>query len=343
MTAEHCYKSRCINTITSAFFILILQACAVSPQTNKLLSNFEGHVFKHQINNVPFYPQQEYFCGPTALSEVLNFYGNEYDPEKLALEMFIPSKKGSLQIEMVSLTRRLNFIPYAEKSSLVKVLNWVTQDIPVIVFQNLGLDSFPYWHYAVVIGFDLNEQTISLHTGLSENRQVPIEVFENTWRRSDYWVLTPLPVGKISDDMDPLTYIQAALDVLNTGDEQVAISALQLAHKTWPSDWLASFSLANYYYDRQLKDSIKWYQQSLNRDNNQPAIWNNYLYALEKDGCYLQAKSALACLKSRADLNDDFSASITEMTARLSAQVKNSASQSPIVSCSSKINQRNPL
>jgi hypothetical protein len=111
MTVEYCYKSRCINTITSAFFILILQACAVLLQASKLLDDFEDHVFKHQINNVPFYPQQEYFCGPTALSEVLNFYGNEYDPEKLVLEIFIPSKKGSLKIEMVSLTRRLNFIP----------------------------------------------------------------------------------------------------------------------------------------------------------------------------------------------------------------------------------------
>ena len=101
-------KSRCVNVIASAFLILLLQSCATSPQTDLLLLDKNNQTLAHQIKHVPFYPQQEYFCGPTALSEVLNYYGNNYDPEKLAQEMFIPIKEGSLQIEMVSLTRRLD-------------------------------------------------------------------------------------------------------------------------------------------------------------------------------------------------------------------------------------------
>ena len=327
------FKSRCVNVIASAFLILLLQSCAVSPQTDLLLLDKKNQTLAHQIRHVPFYPQQEYFCGPTALSEVLNYYENNYDPEKLAQEMFIPIKEGSLQIEMVSLTRRLNFIPYAEKSSLKKILNWVAQDIPVIVFQNLGLDSLPYWHYAVVIGFDLNKETISLHTGLSENRQVPMAVFENTWRRSDYWVLTPLPSGKISSDMDPLTYIQAALDVLRTGDQLVAVNALKLAHRTWEHNWLASFSLGNHYYDVNLTESISWFEASLGRDNNQLAIWNNYLYALEKNGCYEQARSALACMVRRNNMNAEFSESILEMTKILNTRTQKPNRQCHAISC----------
>jgi tetratricopeptide (TPR) repeat protein len=203
----------------------------------------------------------------------------------------------------------------------------------VIVFQNLGIDSLPYWHYAVVIGFDLNKKTISLHTGLSENRQVPMAVFENTWRRSDYWVLAPLPAGKISVDMDPLTYLQAALDVLNTGDQLVAIKALKLAHKTWPNNWLASFSLANHYYDANLTESISWYEAALARDNNQLAIWNNYLYALDKTGCYEQARSALACMTNSKDVNNDFSVSIIEMTEKLKTRPQGSSRQCHSINC----------
>lgn len=301
--------------VLAAFFLL--QACAVAPQTQSLIADNSNVIPRHQIQSVPFYPQQEYFCGPTALSEVLNYYGHNYDPEQLAQQVFVPDKQGSLQIEMVALTRQLGFIPYAGKASLLQVLNWVSEDIPVIVLQNLGLDSLPYWHYAVVIGYDLKKETISLHTGITQNRQVPMDVFENTWRRSHYWTMVPLPKNKIGTGMDDIVYTQAALDVLNTGNVELGVSGLMFAHNQWPSNWLAGFALGNHYFKHDINTSVNWYQAAHRRAKNELSILNNYMYALEKKGCYPQAEAVLACMQKQDDEQGVYSDSINEMTIRL--------------------------
>ncbi|MFT4808702.1 MAG: hypothetical protein ACI9LX_002039 [Paraglaciecola sp.] len=65
-----------------------------------------------------FYPQQIFFCGPTTLSEVLNFYGHSTTPEGIAPSLFIPGREGSLQLEMISAARTYGLLPYSTNSSL---------------------------------------------------------------------------------------------------------------------------------------------------------------------------------------------------------------------------------
>lgn len=273
--------------------LLCLSGCSLAPQTKQL--GMIEPLF-HEIPNVPFFPQEQYYCGPTALAEVFNFYGRSYDPVELARQIYIPKRQGSLQIEMQALVREKRFLAYAGKASLPQLLSWVGQDKPVIVLQNLGVESLPYWHYSVVKGYDSMNKTVTLHTGVSENRKVDMQVFENTWRRSDYWVLVPLPEGTVSKDMNTMSFIQASMDLLSTKKETLGISFLKLAHDTWVDNWLAAFMLGNHFLKIDSNESHYWYQQAIQRNQAEVSIWNNDFYALQKMGCQRAVKNVSRCL-----------------------------------------------
>lgn len=86
---------------------LVLAGCQGTPQTDQLAKATPvGLVSAHQIDNVPFIAQQQYYCGPTTLAEVFGFYGTSVSANDIAPKIFIPDKEGSLQLEMVTATRQ---------------------------------------------------------------------------------------------------------------------------------------------------------------------------------------------------------------------------------------------
>lgn len=119
------------------FGLLLLAGCQSTPQADRLRQQGLASLpDSHTISAVPFYPQQQYYCGPTTLSEVFGYYGVKATPEEIAPKLFIPNKEGSLQLEMVSATRQYGFLPYTERGTLSSIMGLVKDDIPVIVFQN---------------------------------------------------------------------------------------------------------------------------------------------------------------------------------------------------------------
>ena len=100
-----------------------------------------------EINDVPFFPQTAYQCGPAALSMALVWSGTQVKPETVAPEVFTPSLKGSLQSALIGAVRRHGRVAYpiATIDALVKEL---ASGHPVIILQNLGLSWFPIWHYS---------------------------------------------------------------------------------------------------------------------------------------------------------------------------------------------------
>ena len=107
----------------------------------------------HELDSVPFYPQEAYQCGPASLSMALTWSGIQANPETITPEVFTPSRKGSLQSAMIGAARRHGRLAYliTGPDSMFKE---VAAGHPVIVLQNLGLSWYPVWHYAVVVGYD---------------------------------------------------------------------------------------------------------------------------------------------------------------------------------------------
>ncbi|MFY0667910.1 MAG: PA2778 family cysteine peptidase [Alteromonas stellipolaris] len=262
---------------------LILSGCQGTPQADRIaLQKPSGVPLRHTIDRVPFYAQEQFYCGPTTLSEVFEYYGHSVSANDLAPQIFIPDKEGSLQLEMIAATRQYDFLPYTERGTLTKLMQLVSSDIPVIVFQNLSIQLLPQWHYAVVTGFDLTTRTITLHTGVTPNHMMSFELFEKTWGRGNYWLLAPVPLNKTSGSMNPFTYVSAAYDMLEVGKGEQAAAFLQTATKQWPNQWLAYFLLGNYYLEEQPEKAVEWFEQGYQVGQNQAAYMNNYAYALAR-------------------------------------------------------------
>jgi tetratricopeptide (TPR) repeat protein len=275
-------------------FCLFLSGClSVPPQTAILLANPPAIALKYQISGVPFYPQEEYFCGPTTLSEVFNFYGVIKTPEQIAPALFIPELQGSLQIEMVAAARQQGLLAYAESGNLTQLLSLVSENIPVIVLQNLSTSLYPMWHYAVVTGYDLDKQYVMLHSGTEKNRIAELKVFERTWQRGQYWMLAAVPADTSSLHFEPFIYVSAAQDLLSSGKNTQGVNALKNAIRQWPDYWLSYFLLGNYYLAIDNAQATFWYKQGLiyaqQQAEQQAAYLNNYAYSLSLSGCKQRA------------------------------------------------------
>lgn len=279
---------------------LVLAGCQGTPQTDQLAKATPvGLVSAHQIDNVPFIAQQQYYCGPTTLAEVFGFYGTSVSANDIAPKIFIPDKEGSLQLEMVTATRQYQYLPYQTQGSLTLLMQLISDDIPVIVFQNLSISLLPQWHYAVVTGFDLTKKTITLHTGVTKDHEMSFSLFEKTWGRGNYWLLAPVPPGVTSEHMMPFTYVSAAYDMLKVAEnnpiqQTQALAFLQSATQQWPSQWLAYFLLANFYLETQPDLAREWFEKGYAYGKGQKPYVHNYALALIKTGQQEVAKNVLA-------------------------------------------------
>lgn len=285
--------------------LLGLTACQTPPQTKQLLASPPDIVKQHRILHVPFYPQQEYFCGPTTLSEVATFYGLNVNPTDIAPNTFTPGLQGTLQIEMAAATRQLGLLAYEQRATLRQLLSLVADDIPVIVLQNNSIGWLPQWHYAVVVGYDLDTKEVILHTGLTEGHRLNFATFERTWRRGNYWLLAMLPEGKTSAHLEPFIYTKACQDLLNTQQTAAGIAALITATKQWPDYWLPYLLLGNHYFSKAPLVAAKWFAQGLPLAQQESAYLNNYAILLSDLGCHQQAMSLIttALLLTPEDTN----------------------------------------
>ncbi len=282
-------------------YLLILQGCQSLHQSQRLINSPPKHVVSiKDIKTIPFYPQEEFYCGPTTLAEVFNYYGKNLTPENIAPNIFIPDREGSLQIEMVATTRKYNFVPYAGRSDLITLINLLSEGRPVIVLQNLAFSWMPMWHYAVVKGYDLVNSEFTLHTGVTENYKVDFELFERTWQRGDYWMLVPFPAGETSQYIEPFAYIKASYDLLTIGKSGVAIKSLKGATQKWPKEWLSFLLLGNFYLAESPQTAVSWYKQGFHSGKNQPNYLNNFAYALAQVGCHEEAIRIIISAKALA-------------------------------------------
>jgi tetratricopeptide (TPR) repeat protein len=259
----------------------LFYGCQATPQADSLKAHMlNSFAQKHLIESVPFYPQQEFYCGPTTLSEVFNYYGTQNSPETIAPNTFIPKQQGTLQVEMSVAARQHGFLAYSDSGTLSKIISLVSDNIPVIVFQNVSTSWFPQWHYALVIGYDIPSRKFILHTGLTPKHLMSFELFERTWARGEYWMLAPLPPEKISKYLDPFIFINAAYDMLNIANEERGIHFLKSATKQWPENWLPYFLIANHFIETTPVESVKWFSLGLEAGQSEPAYLNNYSIAL---------------------------------------------------------------
>lgn len=274
----------------------LLSACAGRaplPPDASSLSHLPDRVM---LADVPFHAQDEYQCGPASLAMVLNYRDIEVSPDDLKDRVYLPGRKGTLQVEMVSAARERDLLVYPLEKKLAAILAELDAGNPVLVMQNLAFNWYPQWHYAVVIGYDRTAGEMIVHSGLNEAQREPFKLFMRTWSRADYWARVILPPGQIPATASPLGYLRAASDLEQTGRLQSARQAYQSAMEQWPDQPSARFGLANTYWTQGDKaTALTQFQRLVNEFPAFRPGWNNLATGLELSGCIAQAELARRC------------------------------------------------
>lgn len=215
--------------------LLVLGGCA-SPQVSKLSEAWPADLPRQaDLHRTPFFAQAEFECGPAALAMAITAAGNPITPEALVPQVYLPARQGSLQVEMPVAVRRAGLLAYTLAPELQAVLREVAAGNPVVVFQNLSLPWYPVWHYAVVIGYDHEAQTLLMHSGVTQRMPISLSAFERTWARGNYWALVAVPPERLPATADAARLAPAvvALERLNPG---AALKAYSSALERWPAD-----------------------------------------------------------------------------------------------------------
>lgn len=271
--------------------LLWLTGCA-GPAVRSIQPSTTHLPVRVHLTDVPFYAQEALHCGPAALAMALQWSGVDVGPDALAEQVYTPGRRGSFQSELITTTRRNGRVAYPI-NGLPCLLEAVAAGQPVVVFQNLGLGWLPRWHYAVVVGFDLDQRQVLMHTGKKAHRPLGMATFERTWRRADHWGLLVMKPSEIPVCAREHLYLQAALGVQRADQLDAALTAFRAAARQWPRSVAAQVALGNALYASGQRDAAAAaFGQATRMAPDNPAAFNNLAHVLAEQGALDDAEAA---------------------------------------------------
>ena len=270
----------------------LLAACARAPVVPVGAEGLPGSA---ELESVPFFAQRDYQCGPAALATMLTQRGIVTSPEELVDRVYLPERKGSLQVEMVATARAHELVVYRLAPRLEAVLAEVASGNPVLVLQNLAFDRWPQWHFAVVVGYDLARQEIVLRSGTTRRLVMGFRRFETSWAKADRWAAVTVEPPMIPSTATETGWLSAASDLEQTGHRQAALQAYRASTARWPTG-LSWFALANARYALGNKASAeRALRTSIRHSASFAPSWFNLSQVMVERGCLAQASAAQRC------------------------------------------------
>ncbi len=250
-----------------------------------------------ELDDTPFFPQDKYQCGPASLGMVLAASGTPVTPEELVPLVYIPARKGSLQVELLAAPRKFGRLSYQLSRSLESILAELDAGRPVLVLHNYGLPIFPRWHYAVVIGYDAASDRFILRSG-DERRQIwRPRTFMVAWHHGERWAMVVLRPGEIPASANPKLYLEAAADFERGATPADARLAFDAAVQRWPTETVAWIGRGTAEYRAgNLAAAARDYAGALQVDNTHAGARNNLAQTLLDLGCPRSARVQLAAI-----------------------------------------------
>jgi tetratricopeptide (TPR) repeat protein len=273
---------------------LTVSGCVTLPQSQALKRNPPTDLPRQvELAETPFFPQEQFQCGPATLAMALNSAGVGISPEALTDELYIPARQGSLQVEMLATARRLGTVAYPLAGSLSDVLREIAGGTPVIVLQNLGLASRPVWHYAIVIGYDLPKSELILRSGLERRKTISFDRLEYTWRDGGHWAMIAIPPSRAPATATETQYGAAIAALERIGKTAAAHRAYAALLERWPQSLVGWIGRGNTAYAlKRLDESEAAFRRATETHPNSAAAFNNLAQVLSERGKLTEARRA---------------------------------------------------
>jgi hypothetical protein len=305
--------ARAIAGVFVCAVALSLSGCASFwPQTAQLREALpDGLPQKAELTEVPFFPQEEYQCGPAALATALAASGIKVTPEALVPEVYLPDRKGSLQIEMLAAARRHGLVSYQLAPRFEDLLREVASGNPVIVLQNLGISDG--WHYAVAVGYDYGSGELILRSGTTERQLMAFTVHEMVWKRSNYWAMVALPPDRIPVTAHEQRWLSAIAASERAGNPASMRVAYARFLERWPDNVNAAVGLGNAHYALgALPEAERVLREAVRRAPDSVIALNNLAQTLSDQGKNEEALRFIGRALERSGSRGPFAAAVQE-------------------------------
>jgi hypothetical protein len=254
-----------------------------------------------RLEAVPFFPQQDTLCGPAALAMMLGAAGQTADVASLSPEVYLPQRQGSLTLEMTGALRRHDVLPYPLAPSLADALREVAAGHPVLLLLNLSLPIWPRWHYAVLTGYDLAEQTAWLHSGEQAHVAWDLNTLEFTWARSQNWALVAQMPAQLPATAQAAPLAKALLSFEEVRGPALALPGWLAMVQRFPQELLPRLAAGNSLLSLHRPAEAAAHYQAGATAHNSAAAWNNLAVALAQLGQREAARAALERAQARAE------------------------------------------
>lgn len=279
---------------------IALTACSLQPQPLPEDS-------RKELTAVPFFPQTVHQCGPAALATVLDYSGVPTSPDELVGEVYIPERQGSLQIELLSATRRHERLPFVIQPDLDALRAEIAAGLPVLVLQDLGALWMHRWHYAVVIGYEPVDKVFILRSGTERRRHESLKRFAYSWDRAGRWGMLVLPAGVLPASATPEQYARALSEAVGRIAPNDITKNFDAAVARWDNSPTLLFAAANDAYAGQaFAQAESLYRRVLALEAGHVAARNNLATLLLDRGCVTAGQREAALALSIAAPADPF-------------------------------------
>lgn len=214
--------------------ILSVVGCVSQPPLSPTVQRLPERV---ELEKVPFFPQSDHQGAPAALAELLTLQGMATTPEALRKELRLPEQEARLQLNIEAVANQHGLLLHPLRPNLPALLNQVAAGYPVLLRFNQGFSWLARPRYAVLIGYDRNQQTLLLRSGNNEREEISFAEFTEDWSDAGQWAVLLLSLNQLpSPAAGPLlpaapmpASAQAARDVAIARTEEL----LELRRR-WP-------------------------------------------------------------------------------------------------------------
>ena len=302
--------------LLAGLITLGLSACART-EPPKIPIDANGLAPSVTLTSVPFYPQTERRdCGPAALAMMLRWTGINTNPTALAPAVYTPGREGTLQSDIIQATRRAGRLPMPVRS-FDDLLAELDAGNPVLVLQNLGIEPWPLWHYAVAMGYDLESTTLFLHSGREQRFTTSFSDFEKSWQSSDQWGLTVTTPEMLPATLNQAEGLKAANGLEQAGQSGAASKTYNSLLDRWPDSLPALMGYGNARYAQgDVETAQRTFRHAVALHPEAAEAWNNLAVSLSEIG---RREEALGAAKEAVRLGGPNKAIALETLAELEA------------------------
>lgn len=237
-----------------------------------------------ELADTPFFPDDSHYCGPAALATSLSAAGIPATPQALIEQVFLPGRRGTLQIEMLSGARRQGAVATVIPDSAQALFREIAAGHPVVVLQNLGLSWAPSWHYAVVVGYDRGAENILLRSGPMQRQEMSLRTFLLTWNRSGRWALVTTRPDRLPVTATQAQTVQALVAFERNAPAPAAVQAYRTGLARWPDHPTLSMGLGNALYAAGDKEGAQAVFLRVAQTHHLAAAYNNLARLLLEAG-----------------------------------------------------------